>query len=425
MQKWNLHIRISLLSVIKAGGDARKIMFALGLTCFVLSCFMHNTAVIGNAAIILRALDPSGTNETIRYKYGKVLFLVVAWSSTIGGTSTLIGTGTNLSLGVVLRIAFGKAGEENNPDFVQWMKFALPYAFILNILMLSTLYKPANQANREVRLASIADLEEGKQSGASVVDGFKDRYKKLGPASYEEKVVGICFAFAACLWVTRTSWFGFGSGWSGLFKNGALFSDATVAVAISVVFFLIPARAPNKDKSKYHRILDWKATKQLPYEMLFLFGCGFVIARVFTSSGLDLYLADKLKVLETVPLPILMWSLCQFASFVSEVTSNTSASLSILPIVAAMSRAIQVHPFMLMIPVTLACSNAYMLISATPPNSVVFGHRQEVDLQVSDMAKRGIWISLIGNVLLVSYSLLFLPRIYGISLDFPEWANVE
>ncbi|USC87085.1 anion permease, partial [Staphylococcus xylosus] len=52
-------------------------------------------------------------------------------------------------------------------------------------------------------------------------------------------------------------------------------ADGTIAMFISVLLFLIPA----KNKEKHKRIIDWEVAKELPWGVLILFGGGLALAK--------------------------------------------------------------------------------------------------------------------------------------------------
>ncbi|KAL0213332.1 hypothetical protein RCL1_006958 [Eukaryota sp. TZLM3-RCL] len=430
LQRWNLHKRISLFAVKAVGGKPVLVTITVSFICFILSAFMSNTAtclsVLPNAVIILKTLDPTGKDDVITKKYGKLLLLVVAWSCSIGGTLTLIGSATNLSLGIVLEKSFPKIPREVIPDFATWTSFALPYAFILFIGLNFSFLSASRAAQKSMVVDEKTCAEEGRKEESNQIDGFGKQLAELGPMSFEEKVIAIAFSITAVLWATRTSYFGFGKGWQSFLTHPELFNDAVPAIIVCLILFFIPAKKqpPSGTEDKYVRIINWGTVKTIPLDLVFLFGCGLAMSEVFESSGLSNFMAEKLKLFENLPLPVLIYCICQLTSFISEVCSNTSTSLTLLPIVASLSKSIGVHPLYLMVPATLSCSNSYMLISATPPNSIVFASRHVVGLQVSDMAKRGIWLSILGNLALTVYSYFFLPFFYGFDPNVvPDWAH--
>ncbi|KAL0249396.1 hypothetical protein GEMRC1_004628 [Eukaryota sp. GEM-RC1] len=430
LQKANLHKRISLLAVKAARGSPVLILIAVSFVCFFLSAFISNTAaalaVLPNAVSVLKQLDPHGKNPAVTNIYGKCLFLIVAWSCSIGGIATIVGSPPNMSLPQVLQSQFPDIPSDMVPNFTSWFVFSAPFAFLFLICLNISFLRAAKKATKAMKEVQKDDIEEGINSSKdSMVNVFATQLKNLGSLTFEEKVVGVAFLITALLWSCRTSWFGIGDGWAGIFPEPSFMSDAIPAMLVPLILFFIPSKAvPEKEGEKYHRVLNWATMAKVPYNLLFLFGAGFSMSYAFNESGLSTYLGNQLVAFENLPLFFIVYFICQTASLISEVTSNTSAALTLLPIIAGLARAIEIHPLMLMVPATLSCSCAFMLISATPPNSIVFASKEVVGLKVSDMAKRGFFLSIFGNFAVAVYSVLFLPTVFGFKpMEFPDWAK--
>jgi len=201
--------------------------------------------------------------------------------------------------------------------------------------------------------------------------------------SYEKRVLAV-FGVVVLLWVTRTSPFG---GWTGLLGLGSL-NDATVALAGVVAMFVIPSGRHDNEK-----LLDWNLAKDIPWGILLLFAGGICLAKGVMQSGLGDIIGSSLTALEGLPVWLLVFVLAIVVSFVTEVTSNTATATLLMPILAATASAINLPIELLMIPAVIACSCAFCMPVATPPNSIVFASNR---ITIKEMAREGV----ILNVLL-------------------------
>jgi sodium-dependent dicarboxylate transporter 2/3/5 len=196
--------------------------------------------------------------------------------------------------------------------------------------------------------------------------------------------------------------------------------DATVAVAMAVLTFLIPGDPDEKGRPR--RLMDWETAVQLPWGILLLFGGGFALALAFKESGLSRYLGESFAArLEGLPPLLLVAGICLLLTFLTEVTSNTATTEVVLPVLAGTAGAMGVNPLMLMIPATLSASCAFMLPIATPPNAIVFGSGK---VEMRQMVRAGILLNLVG-VILISLIFYFVSsRLLGIDLmSVPVWAG--
>ena len=179
--------------------------------------------------------------------------------------------------------------------------------------------------------------------------------------------------------------------------------------------FVIPAQAAGE------KILDEQVFSKLPWHIIFLFGGGFALASGFIESGLSEFLAGKLQGLQGADSKLLVLCITLMVTFMTELTSNTTTTEMLLPVLAAMAVAIQTNPLLLMVPATLSASCAFMLPVATPPNAIVFGTNR---VRVIDMVKTGLLINLVGAALITALTFIWGPRMLDIDTEnFPAWAT--
>ena len=173
-------------------------------------------------------------------------------------------------------------------------------------------------------------------------------------------------------------------------------------------------------KDKKQRILDWDTAAKLPWNIVLLFGGGFALASGFKESGLADYLGMQLQGFGVFHPVVIVIAICLFVTFLTELTSNTATAEMLLPIIGGLAIAIKINPLFLMIPATISCSFAFMLPVATPPNAIIFGTNR---IKIRDMARVGLWLNLIGAILITISIYLIGKTVFGIDLSqFPEWA---
>ncbi|MDE9949606.1 SLC13 family permease, partial [Staphylococcus pseudintermedius] len=173
------------------------------------------------------------------------------------------------------------------------------------------------------------------------------------------------------------------------------------------LLFLIPA------KHQHQRILDWSVAKELPWGVLILFGGGLALAKGIQQSGLAAWLGEQLTLLKGVSPLIIVVVITVFILFLTEITSNTATATMILPILATLSVAIDVHPLLLMAPAAMAANCAYMLPVGTPPNAIVFGTGK---IQIKEMAVKGFIMNLISIVVIIVVVYFIMPLVLGIDI---------
>lgn len=156
----------------------------------------------------------------------------------------------------------------------------------------------------------------------------------------------------------------------------------------------------------------------MPWGIILLFGGGMALAAGFQSSGLALWIGQKMGSLKGLPIFLIILLLIASINFLTEITSNLATIAMILPVLAPMAISLDVHPYLLMVSATLAASCAFMLPVATPPNTIVFGSGY---LRIPDMIRTGIWMNILSIFLLSILVFSFLPLVWEIIIDkFPN-----
>ncbi len=397
IQKWGLHRRIALTILKVVGLSPARILFGFMFASAFLSMWISNTATTMMMVPILLSVvtkfeEINGREKNQKFAVG--LLLATAYSASIGGLATLIGTPPNLSFSRIYNIYFPSAPEVS---FVDWFVFALPVTvimFLILFLYLRFIYIGKNKLNKNIT---------GNE--------LKNDFSNLSTISLEEKIVGVLFLSMALLWFFRSNIdLGFIQikGWASFFSHPAYINDGTVAIFIAVLLFVLPSSKKNE------KIMNWKDTEDIPWEIILLFGGGFALASGFKESGLSAWFGEQLVGLKGVHPFILIVSISLIVTFLTELTSNTATVETFLPILAGLSISLDTSPLLFMLPATLAGSMAFMLPVATPPNAIVFGTKK---IRISEMIKTGLFLNLVGT--LVISAIVYYWGIIVFHIDIP------
>ena len=408
MEKWNFHKRLALWIITAMGTEPKRIVLGFMMATAFLSMWISNTAstmmMLPVAMAVVRqiALDASLNGERnfdsqkqIENGLGLVLMLGLAYSASIGGVGTPIGTPPN-----IVFAGFYKNLFPDNPEvsFFQWMILALP--IVLVFIPITWIY-----LCRFVLPFPINQIEGGE---SRIIQ--KELYG-LGSMNRGEKIVATVFCFTAMLWIFRRpivigEWIL--PGWSNLFVNPKFLHDSTIAMTMGLLLLVVPVNGTKglilNGKTEWFA-LDWKTVQsKTPWGILILFGGGFALASGFGVSGLDKWIGSKLTGVSDWPLWMTVLTICLAVTFLTELTSNTATTTMILPILGMAAIAAAVDPLYFMVPATLAASFAFMLPVATPPNAIVFGSGW---VSIPTMSKAGLVLNLIGAGI-VTTTVLFL-----------------
>ena len=348
-----------------------------------LSMWISNTAtammMIPIVMSVIKSLEEN-ISERSSSHYATGLFLAIAYSASVGGMATLVGTPTNLVYPRILSLLYPGAPEIS---FTEWMMYALPISVLMLVaiwICIYLIYRP-----RE------------KWTGISSTH-FRDQYRKLGPSGKEERMVFSLFITLALLWIFRAG-ITFDRftlpGWSALFGEPAFINDGTVAMFIGILLFIIPAPS-----QKGKRLMDIKTVRKLPWEIVLLFGGGFALAQGFQSSGLAVWFGEQLAWTSGISPILILLCVVALMTFLTELTTNVASTQMLLPVFASLAVSSGNNPILLMIPATIASSLAFMLPTATPPNAIVFGTNR---IQIKTMVRTGLILNKIG-ILIVQTS---------------------
>lgn len=415
MQKWNLHRRIALLTLRRVGTHPRRIVLGMMIATAFLSMWVSNTATtlmmlpigLSVLALVVENSDRIGgresagsmteqirngtpISEVIRVpdvrKFGVGLVLAIAWSATIGGLGTLLGSPPNAIVAGYISDELGR-----KIGFLEWMMLGVPivivFTFLAWVLIVRVLFR-----------FQLDEVPGGKQL-------INDEIAKLGPTSQGEKTVLAVFLLAAFFWIVPGLLSGIGDlgermPWLGIFD------DTVVAIGAGILLFLLPG-----DK-KGTMTLEWKdAEKGLPWGVLLLFGGGLSLAGAVAATGLDAWFGEQVSGLGALPIVLLIGVVVVLVLFLTEITSNTATAATFIPILGGVAIGVGVDPMTLLIPAALAATCAFMLPVGTPPNAIVFASGQ---VKIIEMVRGGLVLNIVGAILITLFTVLIGPWALGL-----------
>ena len=383
MQKCNLHRRIALFILNVSGTEGRSLVFGFMATAALLSMWMTNTSTtmmlvpIIISVISVISSSSSGLPEKERRNFEVCLLLGTAFGATIGGVATLVGTPPNALLAGFLEENYGI-----QIGFARWMMVGLPVTIIMLPLawvVLTRFVYPVNFHTSEATRTLLANMR-----------------REQGSMSKAEARVGILFLLVVFAWMTRP-WLG-----NVLPLDGV--SDPGIVMTAALLLFLIPTGSKQGET-----LMQWPMTRELPWNILVLFGGGLSLAAAVSNTGLAIWLGESLMPLNVYGITALVAATVVFVIFLTELTSNLATTATILPVVAALALQLGHSPIILTVPVALAASCAFMLPVATPPNAIVFGAGR---LTIPQMAKAGFVMNIIGIILLSIIAVWLAPLVF-------------
>ncbi|HEY0140186.1 MAG TPA: SLC13 family permease [Thermoanaerobaculia bacterium] len=382
-ERWGLHRRIAFFALRRVGTEPRRVIFAVMAVTAFLSMWMSNTATTLMMAPIAVAIVTGLKREDLT---AEATLLGVAYGASLGGIGTPIGTPTNLIFLGAVRELFPN---EKTISFAEWMLFGVPFLILAVPICWLILI-----ATARVKKGVAVPLE---QLGLELPGAW---------SRAEKTALALC-STTALLWIFRAD-IVLGSirifGWSNLFPNPKMIQDATVAIAMALLAFLVPV-------SKSERLLGWEEFKRIPWDVLILFGGGFALADALESSGFSKWAGARLSFVGDWPPVVMILVVCLVVTLLSEVASNVATATAMMPVAAALAVSINVHPFFLMIPAVLAASAGFMLPVATAPNTIVYATGL---VRVKGMARSGFLLDLAAAAIITLLIFTVIP--WAISL---------
>ncbi|XP_022336916.2 Na(+)/citrate cotransporter-like [Crassostrea virginica] len=481
VEKWNLHKRIALRALTLVGPNPRWLMLGIMLPCWFLSMWMSNTATTAMMVPILGAIlhvmresmtqepmeatelveepeNPEANGSTVVetlegeevvvrgrekdeesrdvdlgtttpteqfIRLTKTFALCTAFAANIGGMATLTGTPPNIILKTIADEIFQKVGSDSGISFANWLIIGFPLSLIC--LLFTWFWLQFFYSGERC-------FKNDSETYESVRVYLRRAYNRLGPMTFQEKVVLIVFVVLALLWMTRNPQVV--PGWGNLFKKGYT-GDSIAAVLITAFLFAFPSHIPclhkakkgdeengeeadlsEEERWKFQPLLDWDTVNQkIPWGVLLLMGGGFAVAEACESSGLSEWVSSQLAdVMEGMSTLLAALLLSLMVATATNVTSNTATATLFLPIVGELAINLEIHPLSFMIPVAISCSFAFLLPVGTPPNAIVFSTGY---LKVKDMMIGGSLVNLVTVFILILAMAAWITPFYNLN-EFPQ-----
>ena len=398
IERWGLDRRLAFFILRLVGARPAAIVGGFMAVTAFLSMWVSNTAcaammvpiALSVIDLVLRTRTGSGLKESRGIPQERIpernfatgLLLCVAYASSIGGISTIIGSPPN---GIAVRYIEQTFGKE--VSFFDWLLLAGPFSLIF--LPLTWLL-----VTRVLFRADLGEIGGGRQY-------FDDAYRKLGPIARGEKIVLVVFAATASLWI-------FHPLLKGVTVLGAKplerLSDAGIAMLAAIALFVIPVDL------KGTRAMNWATAVKLPWGVLMLFGGGLTLASAVEANGVSTFLGHSTRGLAGLHPLLVLLAITAMSVFLSELTSNTAQVATMVPVLGAMSPAIGMNPYVLILACTIGASSAYMMPVGTPPNAIVFGTGL---IRLPQMMRAGVWLNLAGIVVITALVTLFVVPLLG------------
>ena len=391
MEKWNLHRRIALHTLARVGVSPYRIILGMMLATGFLSMWVSNTATtlmmlpIGFSVLglVSGAGMSGGDSQSIHgadvdpqvTAFGVCLVLAIAWSASMGGLGTLLGSPPNAIIAGYAEAELGIV-----IGFVNWMMLGVPIAFTFIaigwVLLTRVLYR-----------FDLDEIPGGEQLIESEISG-------LGAMSQGERVVALVFASAAFLWIVPGLLVEIPAIGSSMPWLDSL-NDTSIAIAAGLALFILPGRGKNE------MVLDWKdAEKGLPWGVLLLFGGGLSLAGAVAGTGLDNWFGEQVSGLGALPALLLIAAVVAIVLFLTEVTSNTATAATFIPVLGGVAIGIGADPMGLLVPAAFAATCAFMLPVGTPPNAIAFSTGT---VTIRQMARGGFVLNMIGIALITAF----------------------
>jgi solute carrier family 13 (sodium-dependent dicarboxylate transporter), member 2/3/5 len=386
MQRWDLHRRIALNIIVLIGSKPRNIIAGFMVSSAFMSMWVSNTAatlMMLPIAMSVIQLTRSGDDLKLSHRefrnFSLTLMLAIAFSSSVGGLGTVIGTPTN-----ALMIAFVHEAYGIEINFAEWMMIGIPVV----ILGLPVIFYALANIVYPVRFQT---LPGGREF-------IREELDRLGSLSRPEILVAVVFTFTGMMWMTRPL---FADLIPGL-------SDAGIAIFGALLLFLIPVSLKNGIF-----LLKWKDAEKLPWGVLILFGGGLSLAGAIQRTGLAEWVGGYFGILAGWHVILIIFVVSIVIIMFTELASNSATAAAFLPVIGSVAIGIGQDPLLLAIPVALVASCAFMLPVATPPNAIVYGSGV---MSIPEMAKAGLLLNLFFAILISLLTYFLFTLIMGIEI---------
>ena len=379
LQRWNLHKRLAIRIVLFIGTRPSRLVAGFMIATAGLSMWVSNTAT----AMMMIPMDMSMVTLLEQQKlipkkskFGTALALGIAYGATIGGMGTVIGSPVN-----IIVVGYIRETLEYPVSFLQWMSVGIPFVVIMLFigwfLLTKVFWKP-----------EVDSIPGGREI-------FEQQLRQLGKLQGGERAVLIIFVATALSWVFIPTFS----------PEGFWVDDTAIALIAAFACMLIPAK-PREGVM----VMTWKDAEQMPWDVLLLIGGGLALSSQITSSGLSTALGDSLSILAGAPLWVITLAVIIMLLLLTELTSTTATTAAFVPVVGGLALALGLNPVVLVIAAGMACTCAFMLPVATPPNALAYSTGS---VTMKQMIQTGVWMNVVSVVVVTIVALTLVPAIFG------------
>jgi solute carrier family 13 (sodium-dependent dicarboxylate transporter), member 2/3/5 len=388
LERWNAHSRLAYGIVLAVGGGGRRVVLGVMVATGFISMWISNTATAAMMYPIALAVGALFGSGRAADEGRTALMLGVAYSASIGGIGTLIGTPPNLIFAGAARQLAGR-----EVSFARYLLIGTPIVAVLLplcwLLLVFVIFR------RRVDL------------GAEARRSLAERRAGLGPLRGGEARTVAVFLLTVAGWLFRERKDLGVFTLPGLVDLAPGLSDASVGLAGALLLFVLP-NGSLRQPAGSRPLLTWREAKEIPWEVLLLFGGGLSLAAAMESTGLARWLGERMGGLAGYPSIVVYAGLAALVLALSELASNTAVAAMAMPIAASLAPAVGEPPLALMLVAALASSAGFALPVATPPNAIVFGSGQ---VSARQMAKAGILLDLVAIVVVVTAVAVLYPLV--------------
>lgn len=357
LEKHDVHKQIAKLIISIVGNSKARLLLGFILSTSFLSMWISNTATALMMLPMALAITSSMPKRKGKSKFTLFLLLSIAYSASVGGMATIVGSPPNGSMQSILAQNY-----DIHITFAQWMKIGIPLSFALQFILFGFFYLLLGSERKE---KIDVDIERKKWTVSQL------------------KVLFI-FVLVVSMWSFKSVI---------VYYLNIDFEDFGPALLGSMLLFVTPS-----EKSKM--LLEWKDTRNLPWGILILFGGGLALAKMFEVNGVITEVSTMFMSFKTAGIILILLVIVAIATFGTELMSNTALVAVFIPIIGEFALQSDYSIIQLCVPVTLAASCAFMLPVGTPPNAIVFSSGE---VKISEMAKYGFLLNVAAILLIVLF----------------------
>ncbi|TFG34345.1 DASS family sodium-coupled anion symporter [Candidatus Thorarchaeota archaeon] len=377
LSKYELDKRLALLILSRSSNSGGALIISvMGVTAF-LSMWISNTASAAIMIPIALAIISRIQDTEIRSKYGKALVLGVAYSATLGGVASLVGSPPNPLAASYINSFLGIQF-----SFMSWLPFGLPVVLI----MLPIIWQWVM-----IRFKIPKSIEE--------MDDLKEislkEYLRLGNMSIQQKLVIGVFASVVALWFTEQvpDFLANIIGWSG---HGI---SSSVVALIGGLALMVLGLLDEKDVSSH---ISWSS--------LLILGSGIALGGAMIDTGLSTFLAQQMTGLGILPSMLVIIIIGVVAVLVTMVASNTGAAVILIPVAIPLATGLGIDPLLITMVIAIGVSMDFALPTGTPPSTIAYSTGK---VEIREMISTGLVVDLIA-ILVVTIIAVWLWAFLGL-----------